>query len=390
MADPTAYADGYPVALTRDERAEMDRRIAMEDEMNPLEDLARGLPSFAGVWIDQPNGGIIKVAFAGDADQHRAAIQALAPPGSTVDVVDVRYSMAELEAVLARVEDARIQLKAEGIWVRELGIDPEPNRVELAVADLTDAAVAELHARFGDGIIVEQSGNPTFTGCIDRYHCVGPPIRAGIAAPTNAYVPCSLGFLVRAWGAVGWLTAGHCAPNVGAVWAHDGINIGTIRATCWPHCNYSDAARAGELNANFSSFHVYNGPNSRVAVTASQCTNCDLKGDYTCLNARRTAGWRCGTINDIRRVDYGNVYFWEQRYATFPAYNGDSGGAVHSHIINYGVRAHGIQSGCEDWGGAPGCEPGDGRLNGRAIYSHIARVSQELGVTVCTSSAPCP
>lgn len=78
----------------------------------------------------------------------------------------------------------------------------------------------------------------SFTACTDRYNCIGPPVRAGIAAPTNAAVPCSLAFLVKKSGVTGtgWLSAGHCASGVGAVWQHDGVSIGTIRANCWPNC----------------------------------------------------------------------------------------------------------------------------------------------------------
>jgi hypothetical protein len=42
--------------------------------------------------------------------------------------------------------------------------------------------------------------------------------------------------------------------------------------------------------------------------------------DQVCLNGRRQPydqGFRCGLLKEIRRVDYGNVYFWDQGYATF-------------------------------------------------------------------------
>lgn len=280
-------------------------------------------------------------------------------------------------------------LKEQGIWIRELGIDPRPNRVEVAVSEYTDAAVAELHARFGDAIVVEQSGNPTFTACTDRYNCIGPPVRAGIATSSG----CSLAFLVKKSGVfgTGWLSAGHCASGTGAVWSHDGVNIGTVRANCWPSCLYSDALRGGELNSTYASYHVYRLPTARDPVKAVQGFNGDFIGMQTCLNARRElddVGWRCGILDEIRRVDYGSVYFLEQRYATYNAYNGDSGGAVHSTYSSSGVTAYGVQSGCEDYGGIAGCEPGE--VSGRGIYSHIYRVQTELGVTVCTTASPCP
>lgn len=148
--------------------AEMDRRISMESQMIPLEEYSEKQPGFAGHWIGQPTGGIIKVAFAGDADQHRPAIAALAPPGSKVDVFDVHYTLAELDADLEQVEQARIGLTNEGTWIRTLGIDSTTNRVEVGVEDLTAAAVSELRSRFGDAFIVERSGSPIPSGYTDR------------------------------------------------------------------------------------------------------------------------------------------------------------------------------------------------------------------------------
>jgi hypothetical protein len=401
MADPTAYDGGYGVALMPAELADLQRRLAIEEQMNPLEEHAQAQPSFAGLWIDQRAGGVITVAFAGDATTQRTEIEALAPSGSTVQVIDVEYTLAELEATLELVEAQRLELKDRGLWIRELGIDPRPNRVEVAVEELTDSAVAELHARFGDAIVVEQSGNPTPTGCTDRYHCIGPPVRAGLAAPTNSSYPCSLGFLVKQSGApgTGWLTAGHCAPTLGSVWHHDGVSIGAIRATCWPNCMRSDSAVGGWLNATYSSYRVYRTPTSNTQVGIVQVQNGDNIGDQVCLNARREpfdTGFRCGFLDEKRRVDYGNVYFVDMRYATFSAWSGDSGGAVHSPLTNSRVNAYGIQSGCENRdGSSDGCQPGQN--DGRGIYSHIYWVTRELGgiqglppLTVCSVSTPCP
>lgn len=398
MSDPAAYDGGYGAALTPDELADLQRRLAMEDAAIPLLDHARALPTYAGHWIDQRAGGVFKIALAGDAGQHRASIEALTPAGSALQVVEVRYSWAELEAVRERVRLDRIALREEGIRIRELGIDPVSNRVEIAISALNDAAVAELHARFGDAILVEQSGNPTPTACTDRYNCIGPPVRAGIAAGPG----CSLAFLVKKSGVYGtqWLTAGHCAGTIGATWQHDGVTIGWIRATCWPNCLYSDAARGGELNNTYASYHVYRLPTSMTPVSSVQSLSASYPGVQTCLNGRREVddvGWRCGVVDEIRDVEYGDVYFLEMRYATYSAYNGDSGGAVHSPYLytNPGsVRAHGVQSGCEDFTpppqGVAGCETWE--VNGRGIYSHIAHVVTELGpgLTVCSSLSPCP
>lgn len=134
-------------------------------------------------------------------------------------------------------------------------------------------------------------------------------------------------------------------------------------------------------------------PQAMNHVISAQAQDADSIGDQTCLNARRSLGWRCGAIDEIRTVYYpGGIYFLEQRYATFDGFDGDSGGAVHSPILQgtTGVVAYGVQSGCEDMDGDGFCTSTDASMGGRSIYSHIARVSQELGVSVCRLSAPCP
>jgi len=358
------------------------------------------LPSFAGLWLDQRRGGVITVAFAaGHAAANRAAIESAAPAGSTVEVIDVKYSWAELEQTLELVERDRLALKEEGLWIRELGIDPRPNRVEVAIGELTDDAVKQLHTRFGDAIVVEQSGNPTFTACTDRYNCIGPPVRAGIATSPG----CSLAFQVKVTGApgTGWLTASHPPlrqPGKGHLPRRRGDR--NDRASCWDPCLRADASLGGWLNSTYDSDWVYVQPTIAARVEVMQSSTGDYIGQTTCLNGARQTGslpFRCGVLDEIRRVDYGDHYFLDQRYATFHAYVGDSGGAVHSpRYGTYGyVAAYGVQSGCENLdGSSDGCQPGD--ADGRSIYSHVAWATSNLSqiygasITVCPVSVPCP
>ena len=77
--------------------------------------------TYAGTWIDRASG-VVVLAFTDDPDGHREAILALVPspadypdgdPRSlgeredvTIDVVHVRYSQAELEAIQVHIMDA--------------------------------------------------------------------------------------------------------------------------------------------------------------------------------------------------------------------------------------------------------------------------------------------
>jgi streptogrisin C len=391
MGNPAAYDGNFPVALSPPERAEMGRRIAMEAKMAPLELHAQGLPGFAGIWIDQPSGGVIKVALVGGTDGDRATLQRLVPPGARLEIVPARHTFPDLQALQRRIRDRADEFQTQGHRIGLLYVHLQSNSVRIGVTSESEAALNAMRAQYGDAVSIEIA-DPVPTACTDRWHCQGPPLRAGIAAPTNAAVPCSLAFLIRKFGTVGWLTAGHCAPNVGAVWFHDGIGIGTIRATCWPQCNFSDAARAGELNSTFSGNRVYVSGNATGRhVTGSQGRFDDNYGNYTCLNARRAEAWRCGYIQSdnafvcYQRAANGSctIWFTEMRLASFANAYGDSGGAVHSSFTGRGVVAYGVESGCTSM-------PNGDTCSGLGIYSHIANVLTELGNwSVCSALTPC-
>lgn len=77
MRNPNSYCEHYPVAVAPEDETEL-RSLVMEQRMTPLEEFAARQPEFAGHWIDQSNGGVIKVAFAsGAAGAHRAPAFAL-------------------------------------------------------------------------------------------------------------------------------------------------------------------------------------------------------------------------------------------------------------------------------------------------------------------------
>jgi hypothetical protein len=378
----------YGVALSSAELAEMDRRVAMQDAMRGLELYAEAQPGFAGHWIDQPGGGVITVAFASEPGTHLSALTALLPSRAKLRVVAVGQSLAALDAIEDEIGRDIDHLAEDGISVRHHFVDIPGNRVVVGVPD-PDRVAATLSARYGDRVVAEYS-DPVTTACNGKESCFGPPLRAGISvAPPGTAIGyrCSMGFMVKQSTNVQWLTAGHCGKSVGATFTHAGNAnwvIGIIRATCWPNCLYSDAARGGNINATFASNHVFRN-NSTWPVASVQALNADDVGDVTCLNARRNMSIRCGSITAIGSICYtGNptVCFEEMRFANYSSAYGDSGGAVHSAFVNPGVMAYGGHSGCTSLGA-------DGVCRGRGVYSHIARITQELGVSVCRTASPC-
>jgi hypothetical protein len=323
-------------------------------------------------------------------------------------VVNVPYSLEELRALAQQLDNDRADLLKEGITIGHWGVDISENRVKVGVVGLEERVAERLQDRYGDRV-APVAANPATSSCTSRENCF-PPLRGGVSgSPKDVPVGgrCSIAFLIHYGSKTQWLTAGHCAQEtangrscpstpVNYCWFQGGNGsypIGKIKLTCWYWCNYSDAARAGNLSAADASYKVYKTTSTTMSVAGSQYLNGDDEGDITCLNARyvtSTAGYFCGTIDHIGTMCYpncnpGNPLFYEQRFATYSLKNGDSGGAVHSYPSSNNVLAYGVQSGCTLY---------DAQMVnclGLGVYSHIYRVLSEVGpATVCSTWDPCP
>lgn len=398
MVDPSADRL-YGVALTLEERAEIDRRVKIQASLDPLTKRATELDGFGGLWIDQRAGGVINVGVTVSAKEAAAALEPLLPPGAELRVTTVLRTLAALEDVANRIGDDLVTLSAQGIAVGHLYVDVPGNGVVVGLLETSADALQALKVRYGDFVATEASA-PEATSCTGRETCPGPPRRAGISggpAGTSLHGRCTIAFLVHYGQYIQWLTAGHCAKTVGVAWYHAGNTswpMGTIKATCWPQCQSAEAARGGNLsveNGEWQLVYGDGGTGGLVTVIDEIGLNSDHIGDFVCLNARMAEAWRCGTLHSIGTFNYGGgVYHTNMRFATYADRFGDSGGPVHSavHTTNdrTGVTALGIQSGCTYLVNEI-CRID---LGGYSVYSHLGWIRAELGVTTCTELSPCP
>lgn len=224
----------YGIALTPDENAEIDRRLTIEAQVEPLSQYLMTEPAFGGGYTDQAGGHILDIAFATDPSKYEARIRELLPPGALYRLRQVKHSIAELNAVQDRITADRSVLAVMGIHVNAIIVDVVSNVVEVGVAQVDQAAVAVLEARYGTGILRMFGGGQatlTHTGCFSRTHCYGPPLRAGISVNPSG---CSLGFVVNQSGQRRILTAGHnpCG-SFGGQASHDGSTFGVVQSRSW-------------------------------------------------------------------------------------------------------------------------------------------------------------
>jgi hypothetical protein len=145
----------YDVPLTAAEEAELNRRSAALEELAPiLQDYAAAHPEeYAGMFVDQAQGGRLVMLFTGHLEGHAAAIGAVVRPGS-VEVRQGLTSEAELNALMERVI-GDMELRELGVFVLTTSGDESMGVVEIGVSSARDDAEAVLVGRFGPAIRVE-------------------------------------------------------------------------------------------------------------------------------------------------------------------------------------------------------------------------------------------
>ena len=117
---------------------------------------AKHSDAFGFMWNARAPGGAIVVAFTGDIDVHRDALQALLPLGTPFDVVKVDHAHAELRAVQDSIG------RPQGL--QGVGIRTMRNRVSLNFVDPTEATLDQLAKM-----------TPADMVCLDVIYSVEPP-----------------------------------------------------------------------------------------------------------------------------------------------------------------------------------------------------------------------
>lgn len=368
----------YGVALTPEEKAEIDRRIAIEAKTGPLSQFLHSVPAYAGGYTDQAGGHVFVIGFATDPLEFEPRIVDLLPAGAEYRLRQVQHPLGKLRELQDRITEDRDTLAKLGVDVNTIIVDEVNNQVEVGIAKLEDGAVATLEERYGKDVLrafQSGGGQTTHDGCYSRSHCYGPPMRAGISVDV---VGCSLAFVVNQNGRRRILTAGHnpCGSFAGNA-THHGNPFGSILSRSWfggDTDETADAATIGNLTIAQDDNLVYRTATQTDAIQVVQAEDSETYSNFVCLSARMVATIRCGTrVARFVTICFDEGCLREQREATYSIYKGDSGGAVY----NGGSVAIGVQSSCIDRTGNSACEEGDTADN--ALYSHILNVFSELG-----------
>ncbi len=110
--------------------------------------------SFAGMWIDHKSGGVVRVGFTENAQNHLAEIRKRAPYPDWIEVFEARYTLAELQQLKDRVSTDMRELELSTVAVAV-----ELNAVEVGAAELTTHLERELRERYpGEPLHLTEQG----------------------------------------------------------------------------------------------------------------------------------------------------------------------------------------------------------------------------------------
>lgn len=290
--------------------------------------------AFAGSWLDESTRTVYAAVTTDDA--RAAAAEAGAVP------VSVEHSLADLEAVTARIEASEVPDVIPSWW-----IDVESNDVVVDVVAGGEQTAADFIASLSapaDAVRLQTdvAAPETFA-----------TIRGGIAYYINNASRCSVGFAVQG----GFVTAGHCGA------AGDSTNYGTFQGSSFPGNDYAWVATPGHTPVGQVSDYA----GGTVAVKGSTPA---AVGATVCRSGS-TTGWHCGQVqayNSTVRYSQGSVSGLIR--TSVCAEPGDSGGSLLA-----GNQAQGVTS-----GGSGDCTSG-----GTTYFQPVNEILQTYGLRLLTS-----
>lgn len=231
-ADPTLQQsrDEYGVSLSRLEHRDLDARDRWQATVKDVVDYGEQYPgSYAGTWIDQENGGTIKVGFVSDVAARLSGARAAHGSARKIESFPATRTLAALEATQEAVDVATNSLLSEGIAVTELYIDVATNAVVVGVPSLTQPIISRLNALFGNTVrAVATGGFQTRTAGTSQADRKGRTLFQDAIGGLAIYIPgridgrdnCTLGLVgtTLSQGSLqrvdSFITAGHCSNTV--------------------------------------------------------------------------------------------------------------------------------------------------------------------------------
>jgi hypothetical protein len=372
------YAKKYGVDLR-----EAERRLAIQDRAAGIEDdIAKVLgDQYAGVWYDEADAGKLKIGMTQAAGRHADDVRKITDRygiAAATDLVAVRFTEAELEAIQSRVRESIEDMIDAGR--ARTSYDTKSNKVVVtALATLPRLEEARVKGLAEiSGVIVRRVDVPALLSKLNACNVTfcNPPFRGGRGirqsgniGPSNfPFAECTAAFIARdntnpnqLW----VLTAGHCIFFAGLPWeAKDESNIFSVIGFS-AFFSFSGAPGRDAGKISISSGGGWANPTALPAVFVKSSSNpldsiiftnynpnYEIKatslssiGKVLCRTGMKT-GTECGTVIELGADESsvgpdGKTFTFHHmgRLDVCDTQNGDSGGPLYKTHLAFGIHS---------------------------------------------------
>jgi hypothetical protein len=362
LSNDTSANMEFGVPLTNAELANLQQRGAIESQLGPIVTALGAFPEFAGLYVDQADGGRVVVTVAGDEAKIAAALSSALPAGARSRIEHVDRNLAALEQIRQSAQN-QFDALARSSGLTSLAIDTRTNRVDFGIDPFDSNVAVSLIGQFGPGASVVFNPLATLDSCTSRDNC-GSPMKGGlrittVVDPLTGY-ECTSGFLAgKTAGGVAnhlyLLTAGHCLAHGGGnnhSWSHHAVPFGTSRTYQFCDCCSADV---GVIEIS-----VWATPTNEVFavsstdirhITSRVGNGAQVQGAAACRAGEKSNNYKCGFIlaadQDIVLFDPEsgqNVHYNHTWQMNQPAQRGDSGGPIMYNSAAMGLLVGGSSS----------------------------------------------
>lgn len=395
LSTPPSRLFGIP--LTSDEEALLLQRVKIQSQLAPLKAYElKHANIWGGTWLSYPRGStvgdatVVNVGLTRDVASVGKEIAALVPQGAILELHQVRWTEAELDALHESILADSKFYESIGTTFYSVGTYLEDNQLAIEVS-YADATVEEaIKEHFPAGMVRVDVGSPVAGDTCGRTNC-GPPWRAGLAIfGSGPYDECTSGFTGKyyngIWNYVLW-TGGHCQTATWHLGSPSGTTIGTTAANYFRNGTNVDIQTIPISSSTAGAYYLYGSAGCTSCtlspVAGSEPSGGDTVGELVLANGAVT-GSSGGTLLETNRSfsmpdPYRpgvSVPLTHMRRASYTRHPGDSGGPV--------LRAHYNTYGAYDI--AAGQHTHYVTISGTIypIYTHIAIIESTTGYDVNT------
>jgi hypothetical protein len=341
----------WGIPMTAEEEQELDllgRMSFAQEAHDRVLPFAASLPSYAGAYFDQREGGKLVILLTGADPAAEESLRGLAPRSRSVEINYRSHAYADLVTASRRAWSAWTATTEAAIL--SVAVNDRDNRLDIATSDARAADSAEIEARLVDmlrvDVVVAQEDPSADEACTSRTNCIDP-MRSGIqvyhSKSATTIQTCTMGFHVKnpSTGALQFVTAGHCVHTGGSSWYHQGYgstSIGSTKASQLVSPG-RDIARVGLPNSQVSN-RVY-GTSARVEGSGNP-----QQGEAICASLGVTSTFDCGTVQDTNFTwtsNTCNCTVTGARHQGIVTNDGDSGSPIvrlNSTTIAIGIGIH--------------------------------------------------